>query len=645
MSDTLPDGVSAELSFLLNQAVLTLATGLVVKQVAADRMVVKNESARLYLIVSPAQWTILQRFKSGTTVPSVLCELLAEQYDPPLRELYELVVKCARAGVLQAEGYPPPPRVDPTPWPVGFNGMLVRGFTAGAFLAVVASLFAHRPQAPATPLWYLAGWAVAAAAASLGSLLAACVVKSSGGSIYGIRGVVKTLLPRLETGLDDALLGGRRLGTDAALAQLLPHLVVLAAAAWLAPVLQWPILFGTLVVLCPFWGSPLLTLLAARHRELRLATDDYRVIAANAAPNRLRGLLADRRFLAAWLVAALLWTAVALVSLGALLPESLLLRLGWVPTAAGAQHFLRLAGLVLGLALVLAALVALAWAGWRMYRGWLERAERRLRPAAVLVSAETIAEWLGRTVLFRDLPATELAAVAAAVRPEEHRRGSYVVREGEPGERLYIVLSGRLEVRRDYAPGRSEPVAELGEGDVFGEIALLEGGIRTRSVRSLGRSVLLALDKADFERLVLSKVSRQAVAEAVQKVGFLDNIRLTRGWSHATLAAFARCVQLRELTENAVVLEQGRPNQWFFILHRGEVSVRVNGQEVRRLQVGDSFGELSLLRASSATADVVVVSRMASVLVINARDFLNFVARDFTVGLAWAGARKPRREK
>jgi CRP-like cAMP-binding protein len=645
MSVTPPDGVSAELSFLLNQAVLTLSTGISMKQVAPDRMVVKNEAARLYLIFTPVQWEILQRFKRGATVPFVLCELMAEQYDPQLRELYELVVKCARAGVLQAEGYPPPPRVDPLEWPVGLPGVSVRWLATAAFVAVVVSIALHRPQPPAQPFWYLAGWALAGVAASLGSLLAAAVVKSGGGVIYGLRWEFRTLLPRLEAGLDDALLGGRPLAANAALALLLPHFVLLAAAAWVAPALQLPLILGTLAVMCPFWASPLHALLSARYREMRLATDDFRVVDAGGAPDRLRVLLGDRRFMMAWLVSALLWTALALVILGALLPESLLTRLGWASTDAGLHHVLQLAGLVLGLALVLGVLGATGWFAWRLYMGWKERAERQLRPAAVLVSPQTIAEWLGRTVLFRDLPATELEAVAAAVRPEEHRRGSYVVREGEAGERLYIVLSGRLEVRRDFAPGRSEPVAEMGEGDVFGEIALLEGGIRTRSVRSLERSVLLALDKADFERLVLSKVSRQAVAEAVQKVGFLDNIRLTRGWDHATLGAFARQLQGRELTEGTVVLEQGRPNQWFCILHRGEVAVRVNGQEVRRLKAGETFGELSLLRAGTATADVVVTSRSASVLVIAARDFLDFVAKDFTVGLAWAGARKGRRVK
>ena len=299
-----------------------------------------------------------------------------------------------------------------------------------------------------------------------------------------------------------------------------------------------------------------------------------------------------------------------------------------------------------GAALVVAVAGFAAWVIFSHARAWWrERTERRLRPAAVLVSPQTIADWLGRTVLFRELPAADLAAVAAAVKPEEHRRGSFVVREGEAGERLYVVLSGRLEVRRDYAPGRSEPVAEMGEGDVFGEIALLEGGPRTRSIRSLGRSVLLALDKADFERLVLSRLSRQVVADAVQKVGFLQHAELTRHWNNATMGAFALRAKLREAPEGAMILEEGKGNHCFYLVHRGELAVRVKGRELRHLKLGDSFGELSLLGNGLATATVVVVSKQASVLEIPAKDFLEFVASDFLIGLAWEGTRKSRKER
>ncbi|MSU46256.1 MAG: cyclic nucleotide-binding domain-containing protein [Lacunisphaera sp.] len=262
----------------------------------------------------------------------------------------------------------------------------------------------------------------------------------------------------------------------------------------------------------------------------------------------------------------------------------------------------RYTALVLGVFVAMLVLAAAGLAGRMMFRqtrAWArERAERQLRPSAVLVSAETIAEWLGRTLLFRDLPPGDLLALAAAVKPEQHKRGSFVVREGETGERLYVVLSGRLEVRRDYAPGRSEPVAEMGEGEVFGEIALLQGGVRTRSIRCLEKSTLLGLDKADFERLVLSTLSRAAVEDAVQKVGFLQHTELTRNWSQATLAAFARRAKLHEYAEGAAVMKEGANNHWFFLVHRGEMLVKQKNQELRRLKMATVLAE----RACWATA-------------------------------------------
>lgn len=643
-----PDPVPAEPGALLNRAVLHLSPEVKAFTLTKERVVLKYQPGRRYLVVTPWQWETLQAFRDGKTVTTVLCDLIAGQRNPSLRELYELVIKAARAGILQTAEHPVPPEVKPANWRLRLNGSAMRWLTLVAGLAAAVSLFLRPVQMPAEPLWLLWGWLAACAAGSLGTLLAASVLRAAGGEVYRLHLGWKTLLPGLRAELGDTLPAGRTAGVNVALAQLAPHFVFLAIAAWRRPELQLPLLAGTLFVLSPFWRSPLLDFLCALHRELRLSTDESQVLGQDrwtAWLRRMRFELGNRGYYIACGAAGLLWTGLTVAAAVVLLPESMRVRLGWAETLAGAQR----AGLIVGLALaVMAALAILAvgiWLLWRIAGWWRERSERQLRPQAVLVSPQTIAEWLGRTVLFRDLPAEELAAVAATVKPEEHRRGSYVVREGEPGEKLYIVLSGRLEVRRDYAPGRSEPVAEMGEGDVFGEIALLQGGPRTRSIRSLGRSVLLTLDKADFERLVLTRLSRQAVADAVQKVGFLQRTELTRNWSHATMAAFARRATLREAEEGVAILAEGAANHWFFLVHRGELTVSVKGKELRTLKPGDSFGELSLLGNGYATATVTVASKLASVLVIPARDFLEFVSQDFVVGLGWEGTRKDRKER
>jgi CRP-like cAMP-binding protein len=73
----------------------------------------------------------------------------------------------------------------------------------------------------------------------------------------------------------------------------------------------------------------------------------------------------------------------------------------------------------------------------------------------------------------------------------------YVVRQGEAGDCMYIVLSGELEVVR-RSQGREFFLATLGPGDFFGEMSLIDNEPRTASVRSVGQSEVMMLDRQNF---------------------------------------------------------------------------------------------------------------------------------------------------
>jgi CRP-like cAMP-binding protein len=637
-----PPPPPADLAPLLNHAELRLSPDLKTVVLSAERVAVKYVPGRRYLVLTPKQWGMLQEFGAGRTVTQVLCAAIAAQRCPSLREFYELVVKAVRAGILLTAVVPEPAAVSPAKWSLRIKGWLVRWATLMVGLAAVVFLLLRPVYLPQHPAWLMLGWLVVCAALSLGYVLAGSVVRAVGGEVYHPRLVWKSLAPHFAVDLDDALMCGRTVRLDAALARLAPLLLVIALAAWRLPELLVLVLSGALLQLSPLWRSPLQDMLAVFYRDPQLATSYDFVFAQDrlfVLLGRARRQMADGKYLLVCAGATVIWLLVTFLG-GCVLLQTNATELVQRFHAAGGWRYTALALLIFGGLLVAVSAGAVAWFVYRHVRAWArERAERKLRPSAVLVSPETIAQWLGRTMLFRELAATDLAALAAAVKPEEHKKGSYVVREGEPGARLYLVLSGRLEVRRDYAPGRSEPVAEMDEGDAFGEIAILRGGVRTRSVRALSKSILLGLDQADFERLVLSKLSREAVEDAVQKVGFLQHLELARNWSQATLAAFARRTKLHDYAEGKAAVQEGANNHWLFLVHRGEFAVVRNKEELRRLKPGDSFGEMSLLGDGTATATVVARSPEASCLVISGRDFLDFMTKDFTVGLSWEATR------
>ena len=100
---------------------------------------------------------------------------------------------------------------------------------------------------------------------------------------------------------------------------------------------------------------------------------------------------------------------------------------------------------------------------------------------------------------------------------ERYSTGEDVVRQGEPGDKLYIISKGQAEVLLDPGPGQ-EPVRinVLNKGDYFGEMALLADGTRTSTVRTTEPSELFSLSQADFlDLLEREPAIRDAVSETV----------------------------------------------------------------------------------------------------------------------------------
>jgi hypothetical protein len=95
--------------------------------------------------------------------------------------------------------------------------------------------------------------------------------------------------------------------------------------------------------------------------------------------------------------------------------------------------------------------------------------------------------------IFAPLPPPALEALARALEPVEVRAGAAVVREGEAGDRFYVIADGDVEVSRD-----GSHVARLRRGDCFGEIALLRNIPRTATVTATTDVLLDALDKSSF---------------------------------------------------------------------------------------------------------------------------------------------------
>jgi CRP-like cAMP-binding protein len=114
---------------------------------------------------------------------------------------------------------------------------------------------------------------------------------------------------------------------------------------------------------------------------------------------------------------------------------------------------------------------------------------------------DQLAADLGRTDLFRELSLATRLRVAACLGQRRLGAGERLFAQGDPGDALYIVVSGRLRVciRR----GReSSVIGSIGPGESVGEMAVMKGGERSADVLADEESELLVLSAADYGRLL-----------------------------------------------------------------------------------------------------------------------------------------------
>jgi CRP-like cAMP-binding protein len=104
--------------------------------------------------------------------------------------------------------------------------------------------------------------------------------------------------------------------------------------------------------------------------------------------------------------------------------------------------------------------------------------------------------------LFRGLPSELYERVAGLCQPRRLAKGQVLFRQGEAGDALFGIISGQLRVSANSVDGQEFHLNVVGAGEVLGEIALLDGGDRTASVMATRDSMIFALPRASFLKLV-----------------------------------------------------------------------------------------------------------------------------------------------
>ncbi|MGH7294143.1 MAG: cyclic nucleotide-binding domain-containing protein [Polyangiaceae bacterium] len=134
---------------------------------------------------------------------------------------------------------------------------------------------------------------------------------------------------------------------------------------------------------------------------------------------------------------------------------------------------------------------------------------------------------LANMPLFARLTERELLRVMQAVEVRSYKDGDLVIREGDKGDELFIVLEGKVRVSRG-----DQTLTQLGQGEHVGEMALIRSVPRSASVTAVGAADLIAIRRADFFE-ILRKEHEVAVKMLWQFLGVLaDRLDATNSQLH-----------------------------------------------------------------------------------------------------------------
>jgi CRP/FNR family cyclic AMP-dependent transcriptional regulator len=117
--------------------------------------------------------------------------------------------------------------------------------------------------------------------------------------------------------------------------------------------------------------------------------------------------------------------------------------------------------------------------------------------------ADPNVDFLRRVRLFGELDDHTLREIANAAVEQRWERGQEIVRQGDTGVGAFIIRSGKVEIVQER-DGKTEKIRELGPGDVFGDMALLDEFPRSATVRALQPTTCLGITRWHFRGILES---------------------------------------------------------------------------------------------------------------------------------------------
>lgn len=137
-----------------------------------------------------------------------------------------------------------------------------------------------------------------------------------------------------------------------------------------------------------------------------------------------------------------------------------------------------------------------------------------------MASITPVVAVLGKTALFGPLTSADRQAIADQMRTSTFKQGQIIFARGDPSRDIYLVVEGRVRLSVFSPDGRTLSFKHANAGDTFGEIACLDGGLRSTDAIAIAHTRAVILPQARFNSLIETnaRVARAAIAFLCQRL-------------------------------------------------------------------------------------------------------------------------------
>jgi CRP-like cAMP-binding protein len=228
------------------------------------------------------------------------------------------------------------------------------------------------------------------------------------------------------------------------------------------------------------------------------------------------------------------------------------------------------------------------------------------------MGADDILAQLPRIPLFSHLTADEFIRIIDQLQVKVFEPGDLIISEGDHGDSFYVITRGMAVVTKRDPMGKEIEVAELGEGNFFGEFAFLAESDRRASVRAKAELEVLEFSRGKLDDLIneyprVKDVMLEFYRERVMKT-LLATSPLFQPFNEQEKHDLMVKFEYTETPKDVSVITEGTDGDGLYLIMNGEVTVtkKADGKvvELAKLREGEFFGEMSLLMRQKTTATV-----------------------------------------